>query len=86
MPDNSDERWRMAFEATQAENQRNHRQLMVYFGYEFTFALLCLIAAVFLIYTGRWLGVLLAPMGTNLASFRRLWTVVRDWSEKPSTD
>ena len=76
----------MAFEATQAENRRRHRQYMAYFAYEFAFSLLCLIAAAFLIYTGQWLGVVLAPMGTNLASFRRLWTVVRDWSDPPSTD
>ena len=80
------DRWRVAAEILRDRDRRHHRREMTVLISESLFAFVCVAAAVFLIYTGTPIGVLLGFVGTNLSKIGRLLSIVGNGTERSPAD
>ena len=86
MTSEPDERWRAAFTASQDRNRRQFMLAVIYVVADSLFAFAALAGAVYLIYNGRALGLLLAFAGANFANIRRFASIVRNWLDQAERD
>ena len=76
----SDDQWQQAMDLTREKNKQLHQHFMAFLITESLFAYAALGAAVYLVATGRWIGVLIALAATNVPKIRRVGEIVRGWA------